>query len=109
MLFENQRGDVGFGSLAVVLENHAVDDGKVKIRIVARDRLHDRPLRKAHTDYQIIVALGKRTHGRFDRNRIARLDVAQDYVEGRLATTGLAIRQEAGLGAFHARPGGGVE
>ena len=81
----------------------------MKIRIIARNRLHDRALRKANTDDQIVVALSKRPHCRFDRNRIAGFDIAQDYIHSRLAAARLAVGEEAGFGAFHARPGGGIE
>ncbi len=81
----------------------------MNVGIVARHVLHNRALRETDADNQIVAALGKRAHRRFDRHRIAGFDVAQDNIHRGLAATCLAIRQHAGLSAFHSCPRCGIE
>src|SRR5258706_11759723 len=81
----------------------------MNIRIVPGHGLHDRSLRKANADNQIVTALSKGAHRRLDRNRIARLDVAQQHIEGGFATTRLAVGEHSRLSALHSGPGGGIE
>ncbi len=101
VLLEHQRRDVG--QLA-----DAVDDGELNVGIVLRDRVENRRLREADADDEVVFALGKRAHGRLDVDRRARLDVAQHDPEAGLSAV-RAVRQRAGLGAFHAVPRGGIE
>src|SRR2546430_9829687 len=109
MFLENERSNIRFRSLAIVFEDHAVDDREVNVRIILRDGLHDWTLRKADADNEIVTALSERPHCRFDRDRIARLDIANDYIQWGLATARLAVGQHARLGALHSVPSRGIE
>src|SRR5580765_8300142 len=81
MFAKYERSDVFLRSLTVRLEDHAVDDGKLYVRKVGRDLLHDRTLRKANSDHQIKVPFCKGTHRRFDRGWIAGLNIVQANAE----------------------------
>src|SRR4030095_13622706 len=109
MLFEDQRSNVRLRRLAVSFKDDSINDRKMDIGIVIRDALHDRALRKADSNNQIVAALGKRAHGGLDRNWIARFNVANHNVQRRLATTSLSIWLRSRFGALNSRPGGGVE
>src|SRR5512138_1160372 len=76
MLLEYQRRDVCLWRLAIVFEDHAINNGKMDVRIVFRDGLHDWALRKADPNDEIVAAFRKGAHCRLDGDRIARLDVA---------------------------------
>src|SRR6266571_7442243 len=81
----------------------------MNIRIILRDGLHDRTLRKADTDYKIVTALGERAHRRLDRDGIAGLHVANNYIQRRLAAACLAVGKHACLGALHSVPRRSIE
>ncbi len=76
--------------------DEAVDDREIDVRIILRDALHDRRLREADTDDQIVAAFREGAHRGLDRGRVARLDVPQDDRK--------VLRR-----ALDAFPGGGVE
>jgi len=84
------------------------------VRIIGRHRLHDRRLSKADANHQVIAALGKRAHRRFNGGRIARLNIAQDDIHCRLVFSFFVFaRLPVGcltcLGAFHSNPCGRIE
>src|SRR5688572_10104329 len=114
MLFEDQRGDISFWRLAVVFKDHAIDNRKTYVWIIARDALHDRALRETDANDQIEAALGKRAHRRFDRGRIAGLNIAQDDAEGGFVISlrvfaRLAVGLLPRFRALNADPGSRIE
>src|SRR5687768_1407393 len=82
MLFENEGGNISFRRLAVVFKNYTINNRKPDVWIIARYALHDRALRETDPNDQIEAALGKRAHRRFDRSRIAGLNITQHDPEG---------------------------
>src|SRR5438445_7792393 len=76
MFAENEIGNI-WNRLSVAVDNYTVDDRKFDIRVIGRHLLHDRPLGKPDADYQVEILLGKSTHRRLDRCRIARLDIIE--------------------------------
>src|SRR5215211_4637777 len=81
MLAEHQRGNILFRRFPVRLKYNAVDDSEFDIRIIVCHSLHDRPLGKTDSDYQIEIPFGKRPHRRLDRGWIARFDVVKTDVQ----------------------------
>src|SRR5436309_2701199 len=81
----------------------------MNIAIVFRHGLHDRTLRKAHSDDQVIAALSKSAHRRLDRYRSSRLDVAKHNIESGFPATRLTVGEHSRFSAFHPGPGGGIE
>jgi hypothetical protein len=109
VLLEDERGDVLHRRLPIVFEDDAVDDGEADVRIVARDDLHDRTLREADADDEVIAALRERAHRRLDRRRVPGLDVAEHDPEGRPSAGRPAVRQHSCFGALDPCPGRGIE
>src|SRR5689334_7655377 len=84
------------------------------IRIVLRDLLHDRGLRKTDADNQIIAAFRERTHRRLNRSRIAGFNVANNDVEwllliSLLIQARLSVRMMTSFGTLYANPSGCIE
>src|SRR5687767_10145534 len=114
MLFEDKGGNISFRRLAVVFKNHAIDNRKPDVWIIARNTLHDRALRETDPDDQIEAALGKRAHRRFDRSRIAGLNFTQHDPEGGFVIslsvlTNLAVGLLPRFRALNPDPGGRIE
>src|SRR5690348_4041895 len=80
VLTKDKRGHVALRRLAVGFHNDAVYDREFDIWVIGRHLLHDRTLGKSDADHQIEIPLGKCTHGRFDRGRVAGLYIVETDV-----------------------------